>query len=189
MRKFNKLFGLGLPRTGNQTLQDALGVLFRLYEDNQNSTWHSPGNSLHRCMAGEARAAVETFYHPAYLEAQYPDSLFIFNTREHASWFLSCQEVYLRSVDYNHPIWRYSLDYFTAYYLDYVAARMKYAEDHPDRVLVWNLIANPTWGPLCDFLEVDPPPTPFPRSDEHFSRSIVYSPLSLDKDEFGLVGG
>lgn len=185
MRTFNKLWGISPPRHGNQTLQECIGCVIVPRKD---CCWHSVGVHLHDCMAQpNARASVETFYHPTFLERCYPNSLFILSIRDKTQWLRSCANIYHKSTEYNHPLWKHSLDYFSDYYDEYMLTRLAFADQYPDRCLVWDLFKNPTWGPLCNFLQTPEPQITFPHIDDHQPTNILYNPLDISRDEFGLI--
>ena len=164
MRTPVKTFGIGLPRCGGQTLQHALHILL-------GSCVHSPGH--HPGIMDEHPASVEVFLDPQTLVDRYGrDIALIMNTRDAASWLRSCQSVYHLGGNWNHPIWRHPLDDFMAYRAQYIGRRESLREEGP-RTLWIDLIADPGWSPLCDFLGVPIPNVPFPRVDRlHRSKKI-----------------
>lgn len=194
MRKFNKVWGIGLPRSAGQTLQQALSILL------PGDIFHSPGNQLERCMLVPGiQGAVEVFHPIPWLKRRWPDSLFIFNHREDAdAWLQSCAGVYHKSENWNNPIWRYPLDAFPDYRSMYCTNRLMEASgcgwDHggDGMLLEWDFLKDPCWGPLCEFFEAKTPDQPFPNIDNHgesATRQQPPGPLTNPfVDEWGMVG-
>jgi hypothetical protein len=145
-----KVFGIGLPRCGGQTLQRALAILY-------GSCLHSPGNRLD--LIDDYPASVEVFIHPETLYDRYGDCKLILNTRDIDLWLESCRRVYAKSETWNHPIWKHPREDFWRYYLEYHQAR------EPFDTLDIDLTLYPSWQPLCDFLGKPIPDEPFPNID------------------------
>jgi hypothetical protein len=157
-----KIFGIGLPRCGGQTLQAALQIL---YPDER--VWHSPGNNWAVMDdTGPWRAAVEVFAPPAWLSQNYRDAIFIYNGRALDDWLHSCASVYNQSARWNHPLWKYPLSQFESYRRAYERSRF---DRYPrDRIYTLDLISTPThwnWYELCKILDRPIPDVPFPRVD------------------------
>jgi len=163
MKPFNKIWSVGLPRSGGQSLQAALAQLLG------RPVWHSPGNRWdHMEASGDYAGAVEVFAPFSWLNLTYPDSIFIWNERDTTSWLESCRSVYEKSQKqhYNHPIWRYPLSQFVDYYLDAYSRWIVFRDAHPGQCFEIAIIEYPNWVQLCDLLEI---PIPigrrFPRVD------------------------
>jgi hypothetical protein len=162
MRQFNKIFGIGLPRSGGQSLQHALVQL------TGRAIIHSPGVQLYRYMQDDSIAgAVEVFAPLVWLEREYPDSLYVYNERCTDDIVKSCRRAYADSAQWNHPIWKYHIgqfrDYCQSYKLDHQV------ETHVmmigGRVLFHDFVKLPRWDELCAFLDVPVPDEPYPRVD------------------------
>lgn len=179
MREFNKIFALGLPRCGGQSLQQALADLLKIAGLN-DQVWHSL-YGVHWQRLKEDLAFVEIFAPISWLEKTYPNSLYILNDREYVEeWLRSCAKVYDRAVerDWKHPIWQYPLEAFEAYQEDYHFTIAQYLLTRPsmrDRVLLFTV--GDGWSSLCRFLHVEEPTIPFPNIDKHGR-----SPLLLTSD-------
>lgn len=155
------IFGVGLPRSAGQTLQAAISTV------TGKPCYHSIGVNYGLLKPDEHSGAVECFAPVKWLDKKYRGCLFIFNTRNRHEWFKSCARVYEKSADWNHPLWKYPLNQFQAHYDDYYATIERHFT-HPrfsDRVLVWDVVRNPEWCHLCDFLGVDEPSESFPNMD------------------------
>jgi hypothetical protein len=123
--------------------------------------WHSPGANWDHDDGG----AVEVFAPLAWLERDYPNSLYIENKREKAAWFASCERAYRKSARWTHPIWRYPLSQFPDYYDQYYGQLHRLQRELGLEWLKWDITATPGWQPLCVFLGVNEPNEPFPNVD------------------------
>lgn len=168
-----KVFGIGLPRCGGQTLQSALSQLL-------GQCTHSPGNSGEEYYAQSA-SCVEVFRHPAVLDKLYPDCKFIVNTRSRKPWLKSCAKVYPQSASWNHPIWKYPLSDFESYADEYFNSRYQWFNEamasaqRKLRVFFWDFTAHPMWQGLCSFLDIPVPDVEFPNVDPVGRRRKTFS--------------
>lgn len=168
------IWGVGLPRSGGQTLQEAITIL------TGRQCWHSI--EAHRwddTIKPEDAGAVEVYAPISWLR-KYPGGphLFIFNRRNLDNWLASCEKVYEQSQreNWNHPIWKYPLSQFPAYYFDWVQRMKKCGE------VIYNvdIVANPTWDRLCDILGVEPPGVPFPNKDKTRQKEdVIHLPFGF----------
>lgn len=179
-----KVFGVGLPRSGGQSLQAALSKLFK------QQVWHSPGNDWSVIDEKLCLGAVEVFASPTWLEENYPGSLYIYNYRDFDSWMESCSRNYRRSQTrhWNHPIWRYPLSQFKEYYVEYYDRWVDFGLDlnEPQRCVNIDLIKNPNWKELCAGLQQPPPKYKFPRVDTHGVRKRRVLQPTKEFEKFGL---
>lgn len=155
-----KIFGIGLPRCGGQTLQMALGTV------TGKRIWHSVGKHYNQIQPDHG-GAVECFAPVSWLDDNYPDCKFVWNLRDVDSWLASCERVYHKSAGWNHPLWLYPLSQFRDYYEEYCDNLRRWCKSVylEDRILQWNIMENPSWQPLCDFLGVPVPNERFPNVD------------------------
>lgn len=154
-----KVMCLGLPRSGGQTLQAALQMLYP-----GEVIWHSPGNKwADMDSAGPWRGAVEVFAPPRWIRQHYSNVKFIVNYRQKESWLKSCQVVYPKSPHWNHPIWKYPLSQFIDYYDAYYDAIHRQLEG--ENYLFTDFTVYPVWQILCTFLGKPVPKYEFPNVD------------------------
>lgn len=154
-----KIFGVGLPRSGGQTLQKALAHLL------PGQVFHSPGKSWYK-MGDDFAAAVEVFAPIQYLLNHWPDAKFILNVRDINPWLESCKAVYSKSGDWNNPLWFHPLDQFQAYHEAYISERLSYLASYfPHQAIIWDITRTPSWEPLCKLLDVPVPDVEFPNVD------------------------
>jgi hypothetical protein len=166
MRRFTKVFGIGLSRTGTHSLTDALAYLGL-------SAIHFPATfadvEAHRA-ATDTRIA-DTF---ELLDRAFPGSLFILTVRDMDDWLRSCEcfwagfgnfvrapelmklhERLYGSAHFDAAIYR-------AAYLRHINRVDDYFVQRRHELLTMNICAGDGWRSLVDFLEVDMPMVPFP---------------------------
>jgi len=146
-----KVFGIGLPRCGGQTLQAALSYLV-------GCCAHSPGGNWD--LFDNHQAFAEVYVHPITLMERYGKQtcVFVLNARDEESWLRSCESVYDRSDGWNHPLWRHPLESFSLYGAHYLETRIEHAS-------TISIVESPRWDELCSILGVPVPDIPFPRID------------------------
>lgn len=166
-----KIFCVGLPRCGGQSLTRALSLLL-----GGGPVVHSPGKDLaaiERCLG-----ATEVFLPIPFLEVRWPGSTYIMNERDSPSWMESCESVYGESHDWNHPLWKYPLDAFRSYreWYQWERAKTPFASVH--RID----IRRDGWKSLCDILDKPVPEIPFPRMDRFKTATYSKSPTCILTD-------
>lgn len=146
------IYAIGLPRCGGQSLCEALAIL-------TGSCVHSPGSN-----PIVAASAVEVFRQPRSILRNDPDARFIINMRHEAEWIASCEAVYRKSEDWNHPLWKYPLADFADYRREYLQTRVSQTLGQGvSTMVIW--LDEYRWEPLCRFLDVSIPDVPFPTVD------------------------
>jgi hypothetical protein len=174
-----KVLGIGMGRTGTQSLAKALEILGyrakhcpQFYLDDEGSL----------CVSQEDIARFDALTdEPCILvykdvDRQYPGSKFVLTVREIGSW--------LRSVENNSGAlreWRarfpavpvlhralygtaaFERKTFAAAYHEHVADVEAYFRDRPYDLLVLDICAGDGWEKLCPFLDKPIPDRPFPR--------------------------
>lgn len=148
----NKVLCLGMPRTGNYSLGEALRIL-------GYTTGHAP------CTVRDipnADAWTEVYFSPRALDLFFPDSKFILTVRDLAGWLRSVH-AFAPNV---HPDWN------PFWFVDPVRWPWMYHERVNDvllhfgsspRLLIMNICdGKDGWKPLCRFLRKPVPDAPFP---------------------------
>ena len=145
-----KVFSVGLPRTGNQSLRRALEII----------GYKSVGHDNNLQLLAGLEACVEVRYSIKMLEKAYPNSLYIFTDRPNREeWFRSCHNMYPKVLSDWNPFWQLT-DWPAAY-----EERLNEIQELPkDRLLIFNVFLN-NWHPLCEFLNKPIPDVPFPKVD------------------------
>ena len=163
MRKFNKLFGVGLNRTGTSSLHEALKMLDISSIHASTTLWERV--ELNRLMTWPLLTGMEStkafLDHPVdwlykELDRHYPNSIFVYTWRDLSSWMKSriwlaewvgtkIDETTLIRLWHNHS--------------HEVA---EYFKNRQDVFLEINICAGEGWEKLCPFLDVDMKVEPFP---------------------------
>lgn len=200
MRDFNKLFIIGLTKTGTNSVTEAcntLGVPIRHYPDSDEAhdLLHSgkfriPELETHR---GISDVMAATFY--AEFDREYPGSLFIMTVRsDREAWAESCRKKmkgyprnvraasiqqnrkdrtlanFLRVATYGIGVW--DKERFIHVYERHLRDVYWHFSNRPDDLLVLDLFAPDVnpWTQLCRFLECPEPSVPFPHMRNSGSR-------------------
>jgi hypothetical protein len=189
MRKLephNKVFGLGLSRTGTSSLTVALyrlGVHVkhyptdpRTYEQLRNGDYHL--DTLAWCQ-GLTDVPIPAYF--AQFDQAWPGSKFILTLREKESWLRSVEQLWQRSMEWSNQNAQYTQideffracvygsiqftrERFSYVYDTHVRNVLHYFQDRPDDLLVLDICAGEGWEKLCPFLGIDVPDQPFPHS-------------------------
>lgn len=147
----SKIIGVSMPRTGNQSLCTALGMLgytVRLgCHDLREIAYH--------------KATIEVAYPIKSIEHHYPNSRYIFTTRDEEPWKQSCRRMLAENnVGPDWPdFWKQPETEWRKLY----DKRLKEAQRLCPTLLVLNITDG--WKPLCQYLNKPIPDTPFPHTD------------------------
>ena len=181
-----KIFGIGLSRTGTKSLTRALNalgyVMVHYPTDPQTYMELSGGDyavTLLDHIDGLTDITVAPFY--AQLDQLFPDSKFILTVRDKASWLRSLDRhwegkpIYDNIPDQADVIRMkqflraavYGTFCFNPERLSYVydlhyRQVLDYFKDRPDKLLVMNVTEGDGWEELCTFLGRPTPQIPFP---------------------------
>jgi hypothetical protein len=174
---YNKIFGIGLPRTGTTSLARALEAYgidtvhypFALYEEGLDA----PVVAQHTAFVD---TPVPMFYQE--LDQRWPGSRFVLTTRDKADWLESMK--WLRTE--GRKIWppnpvreQYKRDFYGTNEFDrkrlsdtfdrYHEEVAGHFEGRKDEVLRLNIIESSDTSKLVDFLGLEAEPTPWPRAN------------------------
>ncbi|MGH6952031.1 MAG: sulfotransferase family protein [Vitreimonas sp.] len=169
MMAYPHCWGIGLGRTGTNTLCQALTLL------GYARVAHNPPFERLASLEGGADNGVLLFY--KYLDYRFPRSKFVLTLRSLDTWLPSAayasERFPLKSHDDDVPIMRRMLIYETVKFdcQKYVAAYerhhedvRRYFKDRPSDLLEMNIVEEGDgWAKLCPFLDVPIPSLPFPR--------------------------
>lgn len=185
----NKIFGIGLTRTGTTSLTEALSLLgyrtvhFPNDQVTQSEFFHffaSPAEFIHLSILNGHDAITDTpvccLYKP--LDKSYPGSKFILTIREKQAWLDSCTRYYKEVLEYwmtdfDHPDNKYvrfindtlygPQNYDPAKLYDaYHAEVFEYFRDRPQDLLVLDICSGEGWNKLAPFLGHPIPSISFP---------------------------
>lgn len=161
-----KIFGVGLNKTGTSSLAKALELLGL-------PTSHDDEANRLRCKSRSWPANFVAFLdgpiyrHQFQLAQQFPDALFIQTVRPRNEWTNSRLIHVLHNrvrddgdqwTEANTATWEREFD-------EWEAQADEFRDVAGNRLLRWNLIADPDWSILCDFLDVPVPRVPFPHEN------------------------
>lgn len=158
-----KVWGIGLSKTGTNSLTEALTIL-------GIRAWHYPTNLSHFL---DYDACTDTPVIPIYksLDAMYPCSKFILTNRNVDSWMRSASNHFsspedpesfvgkVRLMVYGTLVFDHQL--FLDRYHSHLSDVHTYFQNRND-LLELDICAGEGWDKLCPFLGVDIPPVDFP---------------------------
>ncbi len=185
-----KVFGIGLSRTGTSSLTHALRILgYRAIHYPLGILIETPTTfALNRAVAERYDALTDLPAALLYteLDASFPGSKFILTVRDTDTWFASMQRLAFsyRLLRYFPKVRRLVRDIFgTDNYNDRLALTKRfeahtadvtrYFADRPTDLLVINLTADTGWGALCSFLGKPAPPVHFPKHNIGYRTTLA----------------
>jgi len=183
-----KVFGLGLSKTGTSSLTDALnllGVATVHYPHDERTLRELRAGQYRLSLLDEFQAATDISIAPFYaqLDQAFPASKFILTVREKVAWLRSCEVHWQLLMQWweNFPAFKifhefasactygvveFSRARFSFVYDTHVANVRAHFTDRPDDLLVMDICAGDSWEKLCPFLGFDMPDVPFPHANE-----------------------
>jgi hypothetical protein len=202
VRSGEKVFGIGLSRTGTSSLAAALRALgFKSIHwphdkitQRELTAYHSGRGAFHLTVANAFDAVTDTPAASVYRELShvYPGARFVLTVRDKTSWLESCSGFFDRAIDSEKSSSAY-LQYcaiirrrlygrtnfdphdFEAAYRKHVAGITEWFAEIPERLLIMDITAGESWEKLCPFLHVDIPDRPFPhRNRRWFPNTSVF---------------
>lgn len=195
MREFNKLFGIGMSKTGTTTLAECLKILDlgpHKSFDAQLRRRYLRGKPIEPIL--EVAAGYRTFedspWYMLYreLDQRYPGSLFILTVRKdsltHAksSWAHRVRAGAFRGGPSPEYISKNS-----RIYEEHNRGVMEYFEDRPADLLVLCWERGDGWEELCRFLDAEVPEVPIPRANVgHYGSQRAWL-RRLEDSRFGLL--
>lgn len=175
MRGFNKVFNIGLNKTGTKSLSVALrGLGFKTvhfkYRERRlvdiiRSNYRSGKMLLSGMEQFDAFSDFAGEYFFKELDRQYPGSRFILTIREVDDWLESRERHVLRNRgnpryqyvfrEVNKEQWRLHMDRT-------LRLTRAFFKNRPRDLLIMNIPGGEGWEKLCPFLDVQAPEGPFP---------------------------
>ena len=178
-----KVFGLGLSKTGTTSLAAALNTLGikTIWYPHDEKTLAELRSGVYRLsILEEYDGAVDTPIVPYYaqLDNVYPNSKFILTIREKNSWLRSAENhwkgattgrnirldsfrEFIRSAVYGTVV--FNPDRFSWVYDTHERNVRQYFEDRPNDLLILDICGGEGWEKLCGFLDLETTPhIPFP---------------------------
>ena len=179
----NKIFGVGLNKTGTTSIAKALEILgfscvhWQSKKENIKHLIEKNNQDKGPLLKGiEEYDAYLDWNHPQTnylfkdLDFQYPDSKFILHTRPMDDWIKSRYQ-HVSSISNlkkmqkkypDNPWYNLDTDAWKIEYEEHHANVKSYFKNRPDDLLIFNLFAGDSWKELCDFLKVEKPDIDFP---------------------------
>ena len=184
-----KVFGLGLSKTGTSSLTEALNLLGvrSVHYPHDEQTYDELRRGCYRLSIleeyqGVLDITVAPFY--AQLDGLYPGSKFILTVRDREAWLRSCELHWRLMLEWWHKFPRFKIfhefisacvygtlefsrDRFAYVYDTHLRNACDYFKDRPGDFLLLDICGGEGWEKLCPFLGLySAPATPFPRANE-----------------------
>ncbi len=165
MSKINKVFGIGLGRTGTLSLARAMHWL-------GYTSKHSP-KDFGMIAEFEFLNDISISWRFEFLDCVFHDSKFILTTRDIDTWMESNRARSNKKRELGglgrlqnrymmYGVTKFDEDKFRIAYYEYHARVYKYFEYRKKDLLVMNIKTGDGWEKLCSFLGKEIPDTPFP---------------------------
>jgi hypothetical protein len=209
-----KVFGIGLSKTGTTALYAALAQLgyrsitYRHMQALGLDAWLD-GDFSHDYLAGiDAATDLPTATFFAELDERYPGSKFILTTRPVEAWLASIERQFVQTLPAR-PRGSFPSDiHFATYgvrgfhagrfrrvHADHERSVAAHFADRPESLLMFDVYAGDGWEKLCGFLNRPAPEGPFPNVKPGFeayptpeSRFPAYPVVKTVKPARGIVG-
>lgn len=176
IRGNNKIFGIGLSKTGTTSLSAALEIL-------GISSIHYPRNleEVDKYLSASDLFIAINF---KKLDKLYPGSKFILTTRDKEEWLESVRKHRKKLVVPKKGTFAYDMRKKMYGCVEYEPKKLikaydnhhnnvrKYFKNRPNDLLEMNITAGDSWNQLCKFLRVSVPNADFPRENVLSSVSI-----------------
>jgi hypothetical protein len=160
--KINKIFGIGLGRTGTKSLARAMHQL-------GYSVKHAP-KDIRIIKKLDFVNDIDIAWRFEFFDHVFPNSKFILTTRDIGTWMESNKartgkRGTLRMLQNRYMMYK-TTDFdetkFRIAYYEYHARVYKYFEDRPDDLLVMDFSKGNSWESLCNFLGKEIPNFDYP---------------------------
>lgn len=152
-----KVFGVGLPRTGNQSLRKALEIL-------GYNTVHYPQTID---VLDHYDAATEVRFPICKLLDRWPDCRLIITVRSVSQWYESMQRVRqkMKPAFAVNPIWSCPPESWVTRYHTRLGETMTAPFGQWLSLFIARKLSPPGWSKLCQFLDKPVPSVGFPQED------------------------
>jgi hypothetical protein len=187
LKGHQKVFGLGLSKTGTSSLGEALtllGITTIQYPHDRKTLAELRSGNYKLSILEEYQGVVDISVAPYYaqLDRVYPASKFILTVRDNHSWLRSI-EAHWRSIgarmnkdpqykEFTEFIWacvygslEYNKDRFLFVYDTHARNVRDYFRSRPEDLLVLDICGGDGWEKLCRFLGLSIPSTRFPHAN------------------------
>ena len=163
----NKVFGIGLCKTGTTSLCKAMTILgFKSKHYLSNVDKDIMSNDFVNDMPIQTRYKI--------YDQQYPNSKFILTVRDKNSWLISCQKQFgfspiknRDSIIYKYRVEQmgmdtYNKEVFSKKYDEHLSTVLSYFYNRLQDILIINICNGEGWEKLCPFVNKSIPEIPFP---------------------------
>ena len=186
LKEHQKVFGLGLSKTGTHSLAEALNTLGirTIHWPHDETTFDELRNGNYRLsLLEEYQGIIDTPVAPYYaqFDSIYPDSKFILTVRDTRSWLRSVEthwRVKLDSLNRKDPVKefadfisacvygtiKFNRDRFLYVYKTHLQNVYSYFRDRSNDFLVMDICRGDGWEKLCPFVGSPIPEMPFPHA-------------------------
>lgn len=174
----NKVFGIGLSRTGTRSLAAALNQLgwnCIHYPDDEVTFRELREGNFRLSVLRTHDAMTDTPAAPYFadLDRAYPGSKFVLTVREPEGWLQSAERLWRMTADLEddftrfintavYGCWAFSPERFRYVRERHTESVRSYFDTHPEDLLILDICAGDGWEKLCPFLGVPVPAEPFP---------------------------
>ena len=192
LRPDQKVFGLGLSKTGTSSLTEALELLGvrAIHYPHDATTYEELRSANYRLsILREYQAILDIPVAPFYaqLDAAWPGAKFILTVRDREAWLRSAEVHWRLLMQWweNFPEFKrfhefisactygsigFSRERFGFVYDTHVRNVREYFAGRPDDFLEMDICAGEGWERLCPFLGMEAPGAPFPHANEWMHR-------------------
>lgn len=177
----DKIFGIGLSKTGTTSLTEALRILGYKTLHNNNIILRYTAETLKLDLniinSNDAFTDIGIVKFYKQLDINYPNSKFILTVREIDSWLKSCQAHWCKKSlkEQNNITLQLRLDVYNTLkfnrqkmrdvYKKHISEVMSYFKKREQDLLILNVCEGEGWHKLCPFLNKPIPTTPFPKTN------------------------
>ena len=198
----NKIFAIGLPKTGTSSLNEALKILgYRSLHNPLDLRFLSYREGIYKYPRDDWDAITnfgEHFY--PQLDSNYLNSKFILTTRDKEQWLKSLKKWFSAPPQYPWKDYQPMLETFGcmefnhdrfAYIYDLHQKNVKdYFQTRPNDLLILNINQDNLWEKICNFLARPVPGVPYPNlnlgSSKETSRSGIGKNIPYSIRQLGL---
>lgn len=168
-RRGEKIFGIGLSKTGTTSLSEALNILgIKSIHKPRKEFLKEKERGLPYFSTLKGYYGFTDFpcwYIYKELDRLYPGSKFILTERDPEEWYESRKKHYQRRLDEGIKLnWDMSENSMKKM-IKHNKEVMEYFENRPEDLLILNIIDGEGWEKLCPFLKRKIPKVPFPRKN------------------------
>ena len=175
---YNKIFCIGLNKTGTKSLSDALTILgFKSFHGNAISNIMEYNFQANRKLLGGTKSydAYSNFCVSTIpgiyriLDEQYPGSKFILTIRDLYAWLVSREQHVLKNMAnpfYKGTWLKVDKKRWIQEYNEYNKKVKKYFKDRHQDFLVLDICGGDAWEKLCPFLGMTIPDVSFPNTNK-----------------------